>query len=266
MKTSFYFVVWILIYPVLGLLNSQFVDNNAFMIALVAVWGITWLLNRLLPDTIAYERSLEALPIMEDVFRGNVNAVRKRVANDAAVETITAVYFVVTLFVIASLTFSSIHSDWFGLIIFTLFSFGAISRSARLLRANAQLRENPGPEECRDVAVETYSLDYIEYYDARIDSTYRNMFPPRPRHYSAFSIISMIISTICALLGLLFIVSGVIIMIETMAPTAVAVAGMYLLYGTLAVYFGIRDFITGIRSKRAIACPSDSSDQSDLSE
>lgn len=37
MKTSFYFVVWILIYPLLGLFHSGFVNQNAFIIALLAV-------------------------------------------------------------------------------------------------------------------------------------------------------------------------------------------------------------------------------------
>lgn len=39
MKTSFYFVLWILIYPILGLFNNSFIDNNAFIVALAIVWG-----------------------------------------------------------------------------------------------------------------------------------------------------------------------------------------------------------------------------------
>ena len=30
MKTSFYFVVWIVIYPLLGLLHNEFIYNNSF--------------------------------------------------------------------------------------------------------------------------------------------------------------------------------------------------------------------------------------------
>ncbi len=41
MKTSFYFVVWILIYPLLGLLHNSFIDNNSFLVALAAVWGLS---------------------------------------------------------------------------------------------------------------------------------------------------------------------------------------------------------------------------------
>lgn len=56
MKTSFYFVLWIMIYPILGLFNNSFIDNNAFVVALVAVWGLSWLLNQVMPKTLTYER------------------------------------------------------------------------------------------------------------------------------------------------------------------------------------------------------------------
>lgn len=63
MKTSFYFVLWILIYPILGLFNNRFIDNNAFIVALAIVWGLSWLLNRMMPDTLTYERVSQFAPI-----------------------------------------------------------------------------------------------------------------------------------------------------------------------------------------------------------
>ncbi len=72
MKTSFYFVLWILIYPLLALFNNSFIDNNSFIIALAVVWGVSYLLNRSIPDTIRYERIERSFPIMETVYTGNV--------------------------------------------------------------------------------------------------------------------------------------------------------------------------------------------------
>lgn len=37
MKTSFYFVVWILIYPLLGLIDNQFVNRNSFLCGSLAI-------------------------------------------------------------------------------------------------------------------------------------------------------------------------------------------------------------------------------------
>ena len=93
MKTSFYFVLWILIYPILGLLNNDFVNNNAFVVALAAVWGFSWVLNRSMPKTLTYERVSQIAPILEDVYTGNVESFRKRLSREAMVETITSVIF-----------------------------------------------------------------------------------------------------------------------------------------------------------------------------
>ena len=78
MKTSFFFVLWILIYPILRLFNNSFINNNTFIVALAVVWGLSWLLNRIMPDTITYERASRIAPILEDVYTGNVASFKKR--------------------------------------------------------------------------------------------------------------------------------------------------------------------------------------------
>lgn len=83
MKTSFYFVLWILIYPILGLFNNGFIDNNAFIVALAIVWGLSWLLNRMMPDTQTYERASQVAPILEDVYSGIVSSFKKRLVRDS---------------------------------------------------------------------------------------------------------------------------------------------------------------------------------------
>lgn len=86
MKTSFYFVLWILIYPILGLFNNAFIDNNAFIVAIAAVWGLSWLLNRAMPETLTYESASQMAPILEDVYTGNVSAFMKRLSRESNIE------------------------------------------------------------------------------------------------------------------------------------------------------------------------------------
>ena len=143
MKTSFYFVLWILIYPILGLLNNSFIDNNAFIVALAVVWGLSWLLNRIMPNTLTYERALNVAPILEDVYTGNVASFSKRLSKEATIELVTAIYFIVTTIVIAIAIFKAGVNDWIALLIFGFFTFGAISRSARLIKAKINLKNNP---------------------------------------------------------------------------------------------------------------------------
>ena len=249
MKTSFYFVLWILIYPILGLFDNTFINNNAFIVALAVVWGLSWLLNHIMPETLSYERASQIAPILEDVYTANVASFKKRLSREAGIEVITAIYFVVTTVVIVIAVFKLGISDWIALAIFGFFTFGAISRSAGLIKAKSQLDDNPTGEQCMEIADETYKLDYASYYEARCNDSYEDMLPPKPRFFKAFKIFSTVMAAIASLLGLLYIVLGIIVMASQSSLEAGAVAGMYFLYGSLAAYFGVKDFISVIHSK-----------------
>lgn len=244
MKTSFYFVLWILIYPVLGLFNNSFIDNNAFIVALAIVWGLSWLLNRMMPDTLTYERASQIAPILEDVYTGNVSSFRKRLVRESNIETITAIYFTVTTIVIALAIFKTGVNDWIALVIFGFFTYGAISRSFSLIRAKATLKSNPTSEQCMEIADETYKLDYASYYEARKSVPYDDTLPARPRHFNAFKVVSIIFACIASLLGVLYIILGVLIMFSQTTLEAGALAGMLFLYGSLAAYFGVKDIVS----------------------
>lgn len=252
MKTSFYFVLWILIYPILGLFNNSFIDNNAFIVALAIVWGLSWLLNRMMPDTLTYERVSQVAPILEDVYTGNVSSFKKRLARESNIETVTAIYFIVTTIVIALAIFKAGVNDWIALAIFGFFTYGAISRSISLIRAKATLKSNPTPEQCMEIADETYKLDYTSYYDAHNGVSYQDMLPEKPKYFTAFKVFSVVIAAIASVLGLLYIILGVLIMLSQTTLEAGALAGMYFLYGSLAAYFGVKDFVSYFHSKSTL--------------
>ena len=249
MKTSFYFVLWILIYPILGLLNNSFIENNAFILAFAVVWGLSLLLNQIMPNTLSYERALNVAPILEDAYTGNVASFSKRLSKDATIELVTAIYFIVTTIVIAIAIFKAGVNNWIALLIFGFFTFGAISRSARLIKAKINLKNNPNPEQYMEIAEETYKLDYASYYEAHNGADYSHMMPEKPKYFKIFQVCSTIISAICTLLGAAYIILGVILFFGQ--PIEVqTIAGMYFLYGTLATYFGIKDFISGVSSRK----------------
>ena len=129
MKTSFYFVVWIAIYPLLGLLHVSFIEQNALVVALLAVFGLSWLLNRSMPETLAYERVRQAAPVMEEVFTGDIGRFRKRITRQAIAEAFTSIYLLISTLVILLSIVDYGNNDWVGLIIFALITFSAISRS-----------------------------------------------------------------------------------------------------------------------------------------
>lgn len=245
MKTSFYFVLWIMIYPILGLFNNSFIDNNAFVVALVAVLGLSWLLNQVMPKTLTYEHISQIYAILEDAYNGNVASLGKRLTRESIIEFVTAIYFIVTTILICVAVFVVGINDWIELIVFGLFTFGAIYRAITLIKAKSSLFANPTGEQCVEIANETYKLDYPSYSEQRKGTNYESMLPARPKHFKVFQIFSIVIASIAALLGLFYIVDAIsLIMIGSNSIGTGAFAGMCFLYGSLATYFGIKDIIT----------------------
>ncbi|MDE6444471.1 MAG: hypothetical protein K2K64_08660 [Muribaculaceae bacterium] len=72
MKTSFYFVLWIVIYPVLGLFNFPMLNENAFIIALIIVIGLSWALNKMMPEILIYQQASDAFPVCEGFLYGSL--------------------------------------------------------------------------------------------------------------------------------------------------------------------------------------------------
>ena len=264
MKTSFYFVLWILIYPVLGLLNNDFVNNNAFFVALVAVWGLSWLLNRVMPKTLTYEHASQIAPILEDVYTGNVNSFSKRLSSDTLIEIVTTIYFSITTLVVAMTIFIVGVNDWVALIVFGFFTIGAVSRSIKLGKAKAALHSNPTAEECMEIATDVYQLNYASYYEAHNGVAYADMLPPKPRYFKGFQIFSLVVAGIAAILGLLYIIFGVVIMFSGRSIEVGALAGMYFLYGSLATYFGVKDIITIAKSFKKKTKPASTEHQNEI--
>ena len=117
------------------------------------------------------------------------------------------------------------------------------------MRAKTALKSNPTPEQCMEIADETYKLDYASYYDAHNGVSYQDMLPAKPRYFTAFKVFSVVIAAIASLLGLLYIILGVLIMLSQTTLEAGAIAGMYFLYGSLAAYFGVKDFVSCLHTK-----------------
>lgn len=248
MKASFYFVFWILIYPLLGLFHNAVLDQNSFIVALVLAFGLSWLLNRLMPATLGYERKLQVYPILSDVYEGNVAAFTKRVFKSTMVSIVTAVYFLLVTFAILFLS----HQDIFALIIFGLLTFAYMSRSVSMYKTYLKIKENPTPEECMEIATETYRLNYAAYYEERMSAEGKITIPAPPRHFKIFQLCSLIFAALSAIFGLFFLLLFILSLLGSSSLIGAVFAGTSFLYGSLALYFGISDFISIWQEKKFI--------------
>lgn len=244
MKTSFYFFLWIIIYPLLALIHSPWIYQNSFIVALFIVWLLSWFLNKNMPDTLRYERITEMSAIMEDIYTGKIAAFRRRLSRKVTIDFITAVYMgVAFVFILFSMVRGSGADDWIALLIFGFFAFGTISRAYKLNQVNDHLKHNPTRDECAMAIKEIYRVDYTSYHNARMYTTSEAMLPPRPKHFKIFQIISLIIAILCGLFGLYYLIMSIVMLAENRSAEAISGGIMYFLYGSLATYFGLKDSI-----------------------
>ena len=107
---------------------------------------------------------------------------------------------------------------------------------------------NPTPEQSREIVSNAYNQSYDVYEMERASTSYEDMYPERPEHYTAFRVFSIIVAVVAALLGLWFIVQALLVYI-LYGTLGAALAAPSLLYGSLATYFGIRDTILTVQYK-----------------
>lgn len=249
MKTSFYFVLWIAIYPILDLLGLQ---DQSFMIALITVFGLSWLLNSKFSALTTYDRLTQAVPAMEDVYTGNVASIINRLTRELIVETATAIYLLIATAIMGYMVFINGSSELFALIIFGLITVGAIIRSNKIHKTLFALKSNPTPDNFAKMVSNVYQINYAAYHENRQTRSYEEILPPRPKYYAVFRAISFIFAIACIILGSLFTVSSLLPMILEGFSIVGLFYTMRFLYGSLALYFGIKDIaaLLSTRKKR----------------
>ncbi|MCH5319271.1 MAG: hypothetical protein J1E38_06140 [Paramuribaculum sp.] len=243
MKTSFYFVLWIIIYPILGLFDNPVVNRNAFIFALFIVFGCSYLISKWMPKTIRYERMKYVFRLIADFKSDNIESIKNRIRTDARVETFTAIYFIISTFVLLLGVLRYDGRDWISLLIFLLFTIGAIAKSCSLIKAYERLKNNPDKNECKKAVAAIYRIDLDTINPELYSNIEEKLLNQRPKYYGVFRVVSLVIAIICALLGLYFVYQGIMFMFANESITVRAMAGMYFLYGSLAVYYGIKDIL-----------------------
>lgn len=245
MKTSFYFIVWIVIYPILGLFRNEWINQHSFFVALACVWVLSWFLTKSMPATISYERKFSQAQIMNEVYTGNVEGFRRRLRRMSIIEFVGAVYFGFTFLLTLYFVFTGRRSGIFELVVFGFLAAGTIARASKLQKYSSQLRRNPNPQESVAI-VEEMGMNYAAYYEQRKNSGRDAIMPPPPRHFTVFQIFSLIAAVVCTLLGVIFIILSILGIAGHSSFGATSYGIMYLLYGSLATYYGIKDCISSL--------------------
>ena len=81
MKTSFYFVAWILVYVLIDILNIQLLKENSFVTACVIVWGGAYIMNKIFTTNVQNQQVREVAKFFEKIYTDDVSGLRKKIFN-----------------------------------------------------------------------------------------------------------------------------------------------------------------------------------------
>ena len=81
MKTSFYFVAWILVYVLIDILNIQQLKENSFVAACIIVWGGAYVMNKVFATNVQNQQVRKVAKFFEKINTNDVSGLRKEIFN-----------------------------------------------------------------------------------------------------------------------------------------------------------------------------------------
>lgn len=236
MKTSFYFVLWIGLYILIGIFGSQWMQYNSFFVALVAVWAISGLLNSVTTNQRAYMENREGAAFYELVyqndFRRYLGIFRRHFWFDAA----TFIYFVITVVFLIM-----IRESWLIIAIFAFFGYGSAVTMNKSYKVLSEVRQ------AGHIELDEESMEQFNRYKEGREAGYaaNQMYPEaswKDKLLRGCNFGFAILSIILGIVYICFYVPGLLMHGSNLMGSAMLVA-----YGGLAFIYGINDLTTSIK-------------------
>lgn len=237
MITSFYFVMWILIYFLIIISGSYVLNEYGFFVAFIGVYLIGAAATALCRDVIARRNKREFISLLEIYYTGDhaklCSILHKRLLLLAA----SFIYMVVAT---AGLLLG--HASW---IIIGIFAFFTFTTGRAVHRANAEYQEL---RQSSSLAFPSSGpwYDALRNYAAnRQVADFKDLCPMPTTAEKALRIFNILMSLLCILIGAFFIYlyGSLYLTYGSSHPEAV----INLAYGLLALVYGINDLYTLIK-------------------
>ncbi|MDE6402620.1 MAG: hypothetical protein K2K86_02295 [Muribaculaceae bacterium] len=238
MKTSFYFFLWFIVYYLIGLTGIPALVNNSFVVALILVYLISRLNSKLFAQDIAYQANLNKWYIFEIFYSNEPRKLTRILRNRVIGETVWALYCILTVFGLLLIG----ARDFLVLGVFGFLGVISMVASSRNFNRMRDINENGLPSFDQSPYA-PLSPEYIAYREARAAYTTEQLRPQAPAISKWVNIMSIVFAALCSLIGLLYM----ILLIGTLGNMQILDV-TFLIYGVLAIYFGVKDLVTSIRA------------------
>ena len=245
MKTSFYFVMWICIYPILELTGVPFLQENSFFVAfLVVMFAIPHLTKKIFEKDIVYSHNKHVIDYFETIYTNNIAKIKKRLMTNIILNSVVFVYFV--SYVIGILLLG-IPDALMQYIIFGVLSLLAGSWIAKNVSQYMKIKDiEEFDEDNIEYVIAEKDLPVYESYKAqRAEMSYEQMLASLGNGGKMLKITSIVFAIVCTFLGLVFVYMWLPLLLFGFKGELLIIA--MVVYASMAVYYGINDLIESIR-------------------
>lgn len=232
--------MWIVSYPLLVLIGVP--STFSVILALALGWLARWCISITMKSTLAYERKLSEMPMLADIYEGNVQNFYNRLSLRMTFSRAGSCYLALSTIVVIVGYLRGDGSEWLSLLFLALFTVMSVARSGKIDKMCQYIESNPTPEACMEVATGKLRYDYAGYCEAMAEEGPSNYLSGRPRSFRAFQVASMVFAAICCLLGVGLLILGSIGMFSHRFYSFPPLGSYEFLFGSLALYYGVADF------------------------
>ena len=246
MKTSFYFVAWILVYVLIDILNIQLLKENSFVAACVIVWGGAYIMNKVFASNAQNQQVRDVAKFYEKIYTDDVSGLRKEVFKDLILEISATVYLL-----LAIIGFSTLNAGEFVVyVVFGFFLLLSCKNTYKLLVKYNSIKNKNSLSEFTEDSIANFLTEeeidcYHSYCNEHNEHSFEEMCPPKEHSYKIFQIISVVLSIVCILLGVVLLVSWLPLFF--FANQGVFLITAMVLYASMALFYGIKDLINCLK-------------------
>lgn len=246
MKTSFYFVAWILVYVLIDILNIQLLKENSFVAACVIVWGGAYIMNKVFATNVQNQHIREVAKFFEKIYTDDVSGLKKEVLKDLILEISATVYLLLAIIGFATLN----AGEFVVYVVFGFFLLLSCKNSYKLLVKYNSIKNVGSLTEFTEDSITNFLTEeeidcYNNYCNERNEHSFEEMFPPKERSYKIFQITSIVLSIVCILLGAVLLVYWLPLFFFANQGGFLITA--MVLYASMALFYGIKDLINCLK-------------------
>jgi hypothetical protein len=241
MKTSFYFVLWQLVWLLAILLDIPFLNKYGLFFAFIVVFFIGCIIKKLLKNQIEYQQMFEQALIMEMAYNNDYKRYKRQSFLYMLIQTAIFGYMLMTFIALFTVYSDVLLIDYILWGILTI-----LSGLSSLWYIKSYMSKRKVGQIILDHDLQGA---YQSYASERAVHSFEEILQPQPKHYQAMCIMNYLFAMFCITIGLLTIIIFYSYRNDIILGSGIVQVSM-VIYGLLAVYFGVKDLLDTLNSQK----------------